>query len=339
MLTFAKLLKVLLPVASVTSATLITASLVSFRKKNDNNQKQNSDILLIDFENPVKEFEERIIFYSEDGKGQGDVSLDKENAEKLKKHINNKQDLNKGLEKGGFVPDEVGESVPRENSDSKTEHNQTSKTSKPNLDNPNQEGEGALSQEQAHDSDDESIPKRDATPLQDEPQSLLTKDGSLVNEKSEETKESDPKLKNTGELNSDDSVDQSGQKVGKENQDDNLSSEDGQQGRDDDSSSELKESEGQVQLLESNPHSPTSSQAEEIRESNKSDGIPESNSAASSDLSLNENVGRKGGIDPSSNSGGVDSLNEEGLRELQELGEKLQASSEQLENILASLDA
>ncbi|OAL10645.1 hypothetical protein A6V39_01075 [Candidatus Mycoplasma haematobovis] len=81
-----KLLKIALPVATVTSATIATVSLVSSKKEDPKLNSSNEDTVLKDFEKPKEKFEEQIILYSEDGTNEG-KSISKEDLERLSKEL------------------------------------------------------------------------------------------------------------------------------------------------------------------------------------------------------------------------------------------------------------
>ncbi|OAL10786.1 hypothetical protein A6V39_05790 [Candidatus Mycoplasma haematobovis] len=97
-----KFLKIALPVATATAATIVTSSLVSFRKTDLDKTRDNEDQELNDFVSPDEKHEERKLFYSKEGDAKELTSISTEQAEQIEKILKEKNgDLGKGKQLGG----------------------------------------------------------------------------------------------------------------------------------------------------------------------------------------------------------------------------------------------
>ncbi|OAL09913.1 hypothetical protein A6V39_03310 [Candidatus Mycoplasma haematobovis] len=108
MLSFVKLLKVALPVATTTAATIATTFLVSFGKQDPKHIEENIDKGLDDFQKPSENFEDKKMYYSTKGKAEGLTKLNDEQAEKLAQQLEEKGDGTEPIDLDA-IPEEAPE--------------------------------------------------------------------------------------------------------------------------------------------------------------------------------------------------------------------------------------
>ncbi|OAL09909.1 hypothetical protein A6V39_03290 [Candidatus Mycoplasma haematobovis] len=94
----------MLPVATVTTATILTTSLISSGKVDLDKKKENEDQELNDFVKPPEDFEDEKIFYSKEGDSDNLRTLDKDTAKKIEELM---QKNGGKLEKGEQLGDTV----------------------------------------------------------------------------------------------------------------------------------------------------------------------------------------------------------------------------------------
>ncbi|OAL10650.1 hypothetical protein A6V39_01100 [Candidatus Mycoplasma haematobovis] len=115
-----KFLKIALPVATVTSATIATTLLVSSSKNDLNNKEQDLDEGLKDFSEVNENFKDRKIFYAKNGKGKGTTELSEAESKRIEELMAKGAEITDQGERRDTVPENV-DSRPQESSSQPTD--------------------------------------------------------------------------------------------------------------------------------------------------------------------------------------------------------------------------